>query len=382
MGGLLALASERLHDAQTAVNAGTATACRGYAALGADIGITSTAQVNFEATANGTANWRAIVGAPFGGTAASVSATASGLYRFNVSALDFWRANIATISVGNVTVDILKQSGGTAEVPSSSGGDSVTQGGGFDVRLIASTPTIGFVGGDVRLIASTPTIGNVGQGGAFDVRLIASTPTIGSVNIGAATVTQTIGTNLQAAANQAGTWDVRLIASTPTIGTTTVAQGGNTWTVQQGSAPWSVTGLPDVRLIASTPTIGGVNATQTGGWDVRLIAGTATAATVTSVNQKSATPPAINTVSLGTFASPTFAANTSRKSFWVQNVGTRVVYLGLGATPSATAYHFALASGTLAHSGNGGIYFDSEWVGTVTAIADAATGTYTYGETV
>lgn len=258
--------NQTLIASTTTVATGTPLPCRGFSIALIDLAISSTAQVNFEGSGDSGVTYRQVIGSPLTGAASSVSATASGLWRFNVAGLDYWRPSVATVSIGTVEVLGVALAGGVDNVPTEAGGSAVTQGGPFDVRLIASTPTIG------------------------------------TVNIGQA--------------------------------------------------------------------------------DVRLIVSTATAATVTTVNQKSATPPAINTVSLGTFASPTFAANATRKSFWVQNVGTSVVYLGLGATPSATAYHFALASGTLAHSGNGGIYFDSEWVGTVTAIASAATGTYTYGETV
>ena len=115
--------------------------------------------------------------------------------------------------------------------------------------------------------------------------------------------------------------------------------------------------------------------------DVRLIASTATVGTVTAVYPKSATDTVPVVMSVGTFASPTFAANATRKSFWMQNVGTANLYLGLGSTPTATSYHFALATATAAHIGNGGIYFDSEWLGTVVVIADTATGTLAFGET-
>ena len=280
--------NQALITTTTAVTTGSALPCRGYNIVVADVTITDTAQVNFQASADGGTTYRYIIGAPTVGTAASVSATASGHFRFNVAGMDYWRPVAATVSVGAVQVTAIAQSGGTDNVVAVGGGSAVTQSGGWDVRLIASTPTIG-------------TVNSVESGG----------------------------------------WDIRLIASTPTIG----------------------------------------NVGQAGGWDVRLIAGTATAATVTAALQRSSVVSGPNTIGVGTFASPTLAANALRKSLWFQNVGTQTIYLGLGATPTATSYHFALASGTNAHTGDGGAYFDSEWLGAVLVIAGAATGNVTFGET-
>jgi hypothetical protein len=115
------------------------------------------------------------------------------------------------------------------------------------------------------------------------------------------------------------------------------------------------------------------------GGDVRLIAGTATAATVTAVVAKASVASAPTVVAVGIFASPTLAANTSRKSMWFQNAGATGLFLGFGATPSASSYHLALASATAA--GTGAAYFDSEWLGAVYVISNVASGSVCFAET-
>ena len=261
--------------------------------------------------------------------------------------------------VGTVTV---VQGGNTWTVQQGSAPWSVSQSGGYDVRLIASTPTIG-----TATVAQGGNAWNVGQTGGWDVRLIASTATIGTV-----TATVNVG-------------DVRLIASTATVGTVTVIQNPNTGAFPAyllASTPTigGVTqgGAFDVRLIASTPTLGVVQINQVA---ARLLAGTATAATVTAPIPRSRVVTAPTVVSVGIFASPTLAANTSRKSMWFHNVGTTALYLAYDATPTSVSYHFPLASGTQPHNGTGTILFDNEWQGGVYVISSAATGTVCFAET-
>ena len=210
---------------------------------------------------------------------------------------------------------------------------------GTDFRLIASTASIGTV--------TTTGGGAITQGGPFDIRLIASTATIGTVtvSVNAATVTQGGGFDVRLIAGTATAASVTIVNSTVTaVGTVTVSQGGNAW-------------------------------------NVGLLAGLATIGTATSVNPKASVASAPTVVSIGLFASPTLAANTARKGMWFQNVSTTAIFLGLGATPSATSYHFVLASATQPHNGTGASLIDSEWMGAVYAISGAATGTLCFGET-
>jgi len=57
------------------------------------------------------------------------------------------------------------------------------------------------------------------------------------------------------------------------------------------------------------------------------------------------------------------AANGSRKGCAVQNVGTVPVYLGLGQTPTASAYHIALPACGTSNDGS-----SSRWDGTLSGV--------------
>lgn len=60
------------------------------------------------------------------------------------------------------------------------------------------------------------------------------------------------------------------------------------------------------------------------------------------------------------------APNEDRKEFYVQNLGTGVVYLKLGANATTTSFNFLLAGNTVANLGDGGSVFDQGYTGAVT----------------
>lgn len=75
------------------------------------------------------------------------------------------------------------------------------------------------------------------------------------------------------------------------------------------------------------------------------------------------------------------ASNPARKGFTVQNTGTTVIKLALGATsPTQTAYHIALSACIAADDGLGGYYSDDTFTGDVRAISSAGGGTLVYLE--
>ena len=78
--------------------------------------------------------------------------------------------------------------------------------------------------------------------------------------------------------------------------------------------------------------------------------------------------------SVGAGAGTILAANDNRKGLIVVNTGTTVIYLGLGRTPTVTAYHYPLAACSVADDGKGGQYFDDSWTGSVLAIGSAGGG--------
>lgn len=67
-----------------------------------------------------------------------------------------------------------------------------------------------------------------------------------------------------------------------------------------------------------------------------------------------------------------FTANALRRSFTIQNTGIVAVNITYGAVnPTATAYHFALAPGTIADDGKGSFYVDDQWDGEVRIFSSA-----------
>jgi hypothetical protein len=85
--------------------------------------------------------------------------------------------------------------------------------------------------------------------------------------------------------------------------------------------------------------------------------------------------PGVNPITVGTSSSAILNANSSRKECTVVNTGTTYIYLGLGQTPSGTAYHIALAKCTTANDGTGGTWTSDMWKGAINAISSASGGT-------
>jgi len=98
--------------------------------------------------------------------------------------------------------------------------------------------------------------------------------------------------------------------------------------------------------------------------------------TVTPPTSNAASVPAQQTV--GSSSGAVLAANGARKACGVKNTGPVTVYLGLGRTPTTTAYHVALQTSGISDDGFGG-YWDGTvsgvlWTGAVNAITAAGGG--------
>jgi len=78
---------------------------------------------------------------------------------------------------------------------------------------------------------------------------------------------------------------------------------------------------------------------------------------------------------VGTASVVVLAANAARKECIFVNTGTTIIYLGLGQTPTVTAYHIALLPCAVANDGSGGAFLSDIWKGAVNAIGSAASGT-------
>jgi hypothetical protein len=99
----------------------------------------------------------------------------------------------------------------------------------------------------------------------------------------------------------------------------------------------------------------------------------------------SSTPPSSNTsnvpaqTSVGTSSVSILAANASRKGCSVQNTGTTRILLGLGQTPTGTAYHVALPACGTSNDGSSprwdGTISGVVWTGTINGIGSAGGGT-------
>lgn len=157
------------------------------------------------------------------------------------------------------------------------------------------------------------------------------------------------------AATQSGTWNVGL-TGTPTVNV------GNTVTISDGSGPLTVDGTVAATQSGSWTTA----STQSGTWNVGITGTPSVNATPTGAATLSTTPTAI---SVGTTSVQLVAAQTSRRSIIIQNMGTTPLYLSFAATASATTPTFQVQA-------SGWITIDREtWTGVVTAIRASGAAT-------
>ena len=88
----------------------------------------------------------------------------------------------------------------------------------------------------------------------------------------------------------------------------------------------------------------------------------------------SSTAGACALTSVTSTSSAILASNTSRKEVIIVNTDVVTVYIGLGQTPTATAYHIALSPCTTAHDGTGGVYISDIFQGAINAIVASTSG--------
>ena len=84
--------------------------------------------------------------------------------------------------------------------------------------------------------------------------------------------------------------------------------------------------------------------------------------------------PGVNPITVGASSVAVVNSNASRKEVTIINTGTTVIFLGLGQTPTTSAYHIALAKCTAANDGTGGTWTSDMWKGSVNAIGSAGGG--------
>lgn len=101
-----------------------------------------------------------------------------------------------------------------------------------------------------------------------------------------------------------------------------------------------------------------------------LLAGQGSSIPVTATFSGSvtATPPkaaTANTPAIVTSAGNALVANAARNSWAIQNLGTNVLYVRMGASASTSVFHFALAPGSANDDGRGASVSDDTYTGIV-----------------
>lgn len=124
-------------------------------------------------------------------------------------------------------------------------------------------------------------------------------------------------------------------------------------------------------MMAEDPTSGQLRIAQMSPGTRQLLV--AANVTVTPVTSNAASAAAQTTV--GTTAAQMLAGNAGRKRLALQNQGTTVIKIVLGAgTPTQSVYHFSLPAAGSTNDGSSPIYLDTMWTGAVQAISSAAGG--------
>ena len=131
-------------------------------------------------------------------------------------------------------------------------------------------------------------------------------------------------------------------------------------------------------VIAGTGTASLTVQGQAGASTTRVVAGLAagTATIGTVLGNKSSTSSTAAQTAVGTTAGQILAALSTRKEVIIQNTGTTIIKLILGAgTPTQTVYHVGLKAASAADDGTGGTFVSDLWTGAIQAISSAAGGT-------
>jgi hypothetical protein len=138
-----------------------------------------------------------------------------------------------------------------------------------------------------------------------------------------------------------------------------------------GTASNFAAAFPGTGTAAGAKTPGGnMAALNLDGSGNLLIAGSLSVGSVTSNTASAAAQTAV-----GTTAGQVLAANAGRKRVMLQNAGTTVIKIVLGAgTPTQSAYHLALPACGSANDGSNPPYQDIMWTGAIQAISSAAGG--------
>lgn len=357
--------------------------------------------------ANGNLKVNVVIG---GSSSPNINITQVGGVATGVGNPLFVELSDGTQALGTISNPLFVTGGG--------GGTQYTDQTNETAGAFIGTAALGYNGTKVvalRMDASNNLLVNL------NTALPAGTNVIGHVIIDSGSISATQGTSpwvVSGAISFTAPQHVIVDSGAVTVsGTVAVSSVGGTVSVTQGTSPWvvslastTITGTVAVTQSTSPWVISGsisfaapqhvivdsgiIAATQSGIWTVGISTGqkievydgtntatvkaasTAALASDTALvvtEPGSTTTGACANTAVTSTSSAVLAANTARRELIIVNTDIVAVYLGLGQTPTASAYHVVLKPCSTAHDGSGGSFVSDLFKGAVNAIV-ASTG--------
>lgn len=213
-------------------------------------------------------------------------------------------------------------------------------------------------------------ITSFGGGAQFAMGSVQSASALGTIALGYD------GTNVRGlSTNTSGQLNVIFpSAQAVTLTSTTI-----TGTVTVSGTVTANVGTTGGLALDATLTGGTQKAQVTDGTNVAAVKAASTAATSTDpalvvTTSGSTTAGACATTAVTSTSGSVLAANTARRECIITNQDVVTVYIGLGQTPTALAYHIVLKPCTVLNDGTGGSFVSDVWKGAINAIVSSTTG--------
>jgi hypothetical protein len=157
-----------------------------------------------------------------------------------------------------------------------------------------------------------------------------------------------------------------------------LASGGGTVLVHDASpSSQAVTNAGTFAVqasIAAAQKIEVYDGTNTATVKAASVAALASDTAIVVTTNGSTTAGACANTAVTSTTSVALAANAARREAIIVNTDVVVIYIGLGQTPTATAYHIVLKPCTVAHDGTGGSFVSDTWKGAINAITASTSG--------
>lgn len=283
--------------------------------------------------------------------------------------------NIGNASAGTLRVIIASDQPAIAVTGGGGGGGDVQYADG----ATQSTPT-----GTVALGKNPSNILHslaLDAGGNLVVSVANSTLAVtqsGSWSVGITGSVAVTGTFFQATQPVSLTVLPPLVAGSAVIGHVIVDAAPTTavtGTFFQATQPVSIAATVSTNLVGGATAVVKAASTSPVVTDPALVVSLSPNSVQFATSVTANTLPGVNPVSVGTSSVSVLSANASRKEAVIVNTGTTIIYLGLGQTPTTTAYHIALPGCTTANDGTGGSWITDMWKDIINAIGSAVSGT-------